>query len=104
MPSVVLRHATPARNLRSIRKSGLLRNKAKGLLKAIWFHRPSRTEWAILHVARRHKVNVDDVVVLEVRVPRSWLRHTNKRSLFNVSRDVRPGQIVEVLELAQLVD
>jgi hypothetical protein len=73
-----LRHATPARNLPNILRSGLLTSKSRGRLPAVWFCSATRTAWAALHVVKRHGGRVEQVVVLEVSVPRSWLRKRGK--------------------------
>ena len=75
---MLLRHATPSRNLRSIQKLGLLTAKSKGRLKVVWLHAISKSEWALLHTVKRHGGRVQDVVVLTVDVPRSWLRRSRR--------------------------
>lgn len=69
-----LRHATPRKNLPSILKDGLLTARSQGRLPAVWVHSASLSPWALMHVARRHDCPAEDVVVLEVLVPRTWLR------------------------------
>jgi hypothetical protein len=85
-----LRHATPSRNLRSIRRRGLLTAKSKGKLPVVWLHSASRSAWAVLHTMRRHGCN--DVTVIEIDVPRSWLTR-NKPGLWYCNRDVPAGRI-----------
>jgi hypothetical protein len=97
----VLRHATPQKNLASIRRSGLLTRYAKGKLPVVWFHRRSRTPWAVLHTVKRHGGGVEQVVVLEVQVPRSWLRRSRK-GLWCCYRDIPPERIRGVLCFAEL--
>jgi hypothetical protein len=96
-----LRHATPARNLPSILRSGLLTSKSRGRLPAVWFCSIARTAWAALHVIRRHGGRVEQVVVLEVSVPRSWLR---KRAggLWYCLRDIPAGRIRKAVTFGQL--
>ena len=67
---MLLRHSTPRRNLPSIVKAGLLCSRSKGKLPVVWLHAPGRTTWAVLHTVKRHGGNVDDVVTLELEVPR----------------------------------
>ena len=45
---MLLRHATPARNLTSILRSGLLTSCSQGRLPAVWLGAPSRSSWAVL--------------------------------------------------------
>ena len=89
---MLLRHATPARNLAGIRRAGLLTRKSQGRLKVVWLHAPDKTPWATLHTVKRHGGRVENVVVLEMNVPRSWLRRS-KRGLWYCPRDVPPGRI-----------
>jgi hypothetical protein len=96
-----LRHATPARNLASIRRSGLLTSKSLGRLAAVWLHSPAASLWAVLHVGKRHSTRVESVVVLEVDVPRRWLRRS-KRRLWVCLRDVPPSRIAAVVTFAEL--
>ena len=91
----VLRHATPLRNVRSILRSGLLPGLARGRLKAVWLHTPSRSSWAIPHVANRHHVQEELVAVLTVEVPRSWLRKRG-RGVWCCARAISPEWVVSV--------
>ena len=92
---MLLRHATPRRNLRSIFRTGLQPALARGKLKAVWLHATAKGRWAVRHVSHRHRVTAEAVVVLEVRVPRSQLRR-NRRGVWYCPFPVSPGQIVSV--------
>ena len=72
--SVKLYHATPRRNLESIKRNGLDPNLAKGKEALIWLHTASRRDWAILHTINRHKSTLEDVAIIEINVPRTRLR------------------------------
>jgi hypothetical protein len=86
-----LRHATPARNLPSIQRRGLLTSKSKCKLPAVWLHAASRSAWAVLHTMRRH--HATNIVILECSVPRAWL--TRRRAgLWYTDRDVPANRIV----------
>jgi hypothetical protein len=89
-----LRHATPSRNLASIRKRGLLTTKSKGKLAVVWLHATSRSAWAVLHTMKRHKCK--QVTVIELDVPRSWLTRS-KAGLWYTSRDAPSGRIKETV-------
>lgn len=89
---MLLRHATPRKNLASIQQLGLLCSKSQGRLKVVWLHAPSKTPWAVRHVAKRHGALIQDVVVLEVRVPRKWLRRNRWRVWYS-RRDIPPGRL-----------
>jgi hypothetical protein len=99
--TVTLRHATLARNLASIRGAGLLCSKSQGLLPVIWLHSPVKTYWALTHTIRRHGGRVETVVVIEVEVPRAWLRRS-KRGLWYCKRDVGPQHFRRVWRFAEL--
>ncbi len=79
-----LRHATLARNLPSILKGGLLCSKSKGRLKVVWLHTPHKSSWAALHTVRRHGGRIESVVVLELSVPRRWLRRSRKGLWYSI--------------------
>jgi hypothetical protein len=70
---MLVQHATPARNLAGILRAGLLCSKSRGT-PAVWFHPAARSAWAVLHTVRRHGGRIESVVILEVDVPRRWLR------------------------------
>ena len=98
---MILRHATPARNLTGILRSGLLTSRSQGKLSAVWLCSPSKSSWAVLHVIKRHGGKVETTVVLEVDVPRSWLRRSRK-SLRYVLRDVPADRIRRVFTFSEL--
>jgi hypothetical protein len=89
---MLLRHATPARNLSSIRARGLLTGMARGALRLVWLHTTGASRWAVPHIGRRHGVPVQDVALLEVEVPRSWVRR-NRAGLWTSDRDIPPDRI-----------
>ena len=96
------RHATPARNVNSILKAGLLTARSKGKTPAVWLCSAARSFWALLHVVRRHGGRVETTVVLEVNVPRSWLRRSRNKGLWCCTRDVPPQRLRRVLAFAEL--
>ncbi len=71
-----LRHATPFVNLDSIFEEGLdpMYAVTESDPKWVWLHTPRLTEWAIPHTCKRKDVPEEEVVILEVDVPRTWLR------------------------------
>ena len=68
-------HATTRQNLASIQAQGLLVSKAdpKARIKGIWLHTTSQSTWAVVHTQRKHKAQLEDVVVIEVKVARTKL-------------------------------
>jgi RNA:NAD 2'-phosphotransferase (TPT1/KptA family) len=98
---MLLRHATLARNLPSIRRRGLLTSKSQGRKKVVWLHAASKSEWATLHTIERHGGRVENVVIIEIDVPRSWLRRS-RRGLRYSTRDIPATRIRRVIGFAEL--
>ena len=98
---MLLRHATPRRNLPGILRDGLLCSKSRGRLRVVWLHAPSKSAWGVLHTVKRHGGRVEGVVILEVEVPRGWLRR-NRRKLWYSGEDVPPGRIRRVIDFAEV--
>jgi hypothetical protein len=98
---MLLRHATSRRNLTSIKRRGLLTAKSRGRLPAVWLHSPARSAWATLHVVKRHGGRVQDTVIFELDVPRSWLRRSRK-GIWYTKRDVPPGRFRRVLDFIEV--
>jgi hypothetical protein len=93
---MLLRHATPACNLASILKAGLLTSKSKGRLPVVWLCSPGQSSWATLHTVKRHGGRVETVVIIEVSVPRRWLRKSARKRLWYCPRDIAPDRIKRV--------
>src|SRR5262249_30641815 len=72
--TVTLGHATLSRNFPSILRDGILTANSRGRYKAVWLHESDKAHWAALHTVRRHGGRFGDVVVIEVTVPKAWLR------------------------------
>lgn len=87
-----LYHTTTQAAAGSILSEGLLISKSQGKEPVIWTHTESKIHWAITHVQRRHEVALDQVVVLEVQVPRSWLRRA-WRGLWRCYRDIPAARV-----------
>ena len=98
---MLLRHATPKRNLTSIQRAGLLCSKSQGRLPVVWLHAESKTPWAALHTVKRHGGRVVSVIVLTVEVPRCWLRRS-KRGLWFCRRDVPAERIRDRIDFPEL--
>jgi hypothetical protein len=102
--TVTLGHATLRHILPDILRDGILTAKSRGRFKAVWLHDTGMAHWAALHTVRRHGGRVEDVVVLEVRVPRAWLKRHGGRTagLFRSVRDVPPRYIRRVIGFREL--
>jgi hypothetical protein len=101
---VTLRHATPARNLADILRDGLLTGKSRGRFKAVWLHSPGRSHWAAIHTVERHGGAIEEVVILDVQVPRAWLkRHGGSvEGLWRCVRNIPVKCIRRVITFGQL--
>jgi hypothetical protein len=75
---MLVRHATLLRYLPSIEKRGLLFRKSQGKLPVVWLHTAAKSFWAALHTVKHHGSKIEAVVILEVDVPRTWLRRSRK--------------------------
>ena len=98
---MLLRHATLARNLPSIIKAGLLTSKSQGKLPVVWVCCRAKTAWAALHTIKHHGGRAENVVILEIDVPRRWLRRS-KRGLYYCPRDIPPERVRGVVTFAAL--
>ncbi len=98
---MLLRHATLRKNLPSIGRHGLLCSKSQGRLPVVWLHSPGKSSWAVLHTIKRHGGRAEGVVIVEVNVPRSWLRRSRKR-LWYCGRDIPPGRFGRLVTFTEL--
>jgi hypothetical protein len=78
--------------------------KSRGQFKAVWLHDPDKAHWAALHTVRRHGGRIEDVIVLQVCVPKVWLRrHGGKaKGLWRCVRGVPVRCIRRTIHFAQL--
>lgn len=102
--SVILWHATPRRNVKSIRRRGLLASKSLGKLRAVWLHTASNMPWAVLHTAKRHRCPADDVIVIAVRVGRQLVRRGARRGLWYSTADVPADRLGGELTFNQIAN
>jgi hypothetical protein len=91
-------HATAAKNVPSIRRRGLLVKKSQAAQRSIWLCSPGMIGRAITHAMRRHALPAAKVAVIEVSVPRSWLRAGRGKGVKHTGgRDVPPERVLSVL-------
>jgi hypothetical protein len=64
-------------------------------------HSPARSLWALAHTVSRHGAHIERAVVLQVDVPRSWLRRS-KTGLWYSVRDVPADRIGGVVTFGAL--
>lgn len=72
---MILRHATTRARLAQIREQGLRVACADpaAKIKGVWLHSASNSAWAVVHTLRKHRATLEEVVVVEVNVPRRML-------------------------------
>jgi hypothetical protein len=92
MRRTTYRHATLRQYLPRILAEGLDPACATGKQPLVWLHTPNRTQWAITHTMQRHRVARSEVVILDVQVPRSWLRRA-WRGLWMCPRVIPPERL-----------
>lgn len=92
---MILRHATTTERAAHIREEGFRVAMADpaAKIKGIWLHSKSNSAWATLHTIRKHGAALEDVVILEVNVPRSQLKRF-RTGLWYVSQDIPATAIV----------
>jgi hypothetical protein len=98
---MLLRHVTPSRNLASICRSGLLARKSRGKRPVVWVCCRAKTAWAALHTVKSHGGRIEGVIILDLDVPRRWLRRS-KRGLWYCPHDIPPERIRRVVTFAAL--
>jgi hypothetical protein len=98
---MLLRHATPARNLNSVLRHGLLCSRSLGRMPVVWLHTAGRSPWALLHTVGRHGGRPETVVIIELEVPRRWLRRSRK-GLWFCRCDVPPACFRRLLDFRQV--
>jgi hypothetical protein len=98
---VIIQHATLKQHLASIEAEGLDPKRATGKQDLVWLHTPGRTMWAVLHTQKRHGVALAEVLVLDLDVPRGWLRRA-WRGLWTCDRVIPASAIRRVRTGAEL--
>jgi hypothetical protein len=88
-------HATDVRNLKSIRARGLRVGMSRQKRKAVWFVGIGDFNWACKHAAERNGGALADVVVIQVDIPRDWVRH-HGGGLWYCDRNVPAARITGV--------
>ncbi|HEX5272041.1 MAG TPA: hypothetical protein VFW33_16205 [Gemmataceae bacterium] len=100
----LLRHATLSKHIPSILRHGLLCSKSKGKKPVVWACEPDQAPWACLHTVRRHGGRVQQVVVLEVSIPRNQLRRHggSTKGLYYTAVDVPVESIRSIITFGEL--
>lgn len=96
MGAAYLYHWTHRDNLASIARGGLDPAFARGSLRAVWMADGTRILWAAAHVAARHQVEPDALVLLRVRVDGLDLTRTSWPNVRVSKQRVAPSRITGV--------
>lgn len=96
---MLLYHATTRQALQSIKTEGLCVRYAdsRKAIRGVWLHTRSNSAWALLHTQRRHGASLEDLVVVEVSVPRSWLRRF-QGGLWYTTKDIPVERIRRIID------
>lgn len=86
-------HVTRANLWYPIGVHGLRVDYSEGAIGAIWLVSKHKLAWAVEHVCKRHNVRPQDVIVIRVRVRRSWLRRNKVKGAWYCVRDILPCRI-----------
>jgi hypothetical protein len=91
---MILRHATTTARAARIREEGFRVAQADpaAKIKGCWFHSKSNSPWGVLHTIRKHGAALEEVVVLEVRIPRRQLTRF-RTGLWFTTQDVPASAI-----------
>jgi hypothetical protein len=80
-----LHHVTPARNVPSILRLGILGSRSKGARKVAWLCDGKRLAWCLPHIAKHHGVKLLDLAVLTVKLPRGHWTRTGRKGVYQVA-------------------
>lgn len=90
---MILVHATPKRNLASIIRGGLRPDMSRSRTKAVHLFSARMFGDAVNHCCARHKIEPDEVVIIGIEVPRSWLKKGKRSGLWNTKRHVAAARV-----------
>jgi hypothetical protein len=99
---MILYHATTRANLTSIETDGLLVSHANpnGKIKGVWLHTRSNGAWAVLHTQKRHKVALEEVVIIELKVSRRKLKRF-QTGLWYCTSDIAPASLIRTIDSSE---
>lgn len=98
---MILYHTTTTARLASIRAHGLDPSYAQGARAEIWLTSESKIHWALAHTQARHGATLDEIVTLEIEVPRSWLTRA-WRGIWRCPKVIKVGRIRREISGAEL--
>jgi len=91
--TLYLYHITHKNNWMSIGVQGILASYSQGKVSASWLVKKSKIEWAASKVSQREGWKEKDLIVVRVRVRRSWLRKNKIRGAYYCPVDIHPCRI-----------
>jgi hypothetical protein len=90
-------HATTLDHLASIRSGGLQVRHHRLRRPAIWLVSQHMGPWAAAHAMHRHRIGPQDVALVYVELPRSWVRRCRYAGQWWCPRDV-PAECIRRVE------
>lgn len=84
---MILYHASPSANDKSIEARGLLTSFSATARPEIWLHDIAQRPWAVQHVAKRHGCKGRDVTVYKVQISGAKVRKRG-RGVYTCSVDI----------------
>jgi len=80
----------------SISLQGLLVDFSTGATAAVWLVSRHKIAWAAQHVADRTGLPLEELIVVRVRVRRSWVRRNKVRGAWYCNRKISLGRIERI--------
>lgn len=99
---MIVVHATPKRNFASIMRTGLRPDRSRSRDKTVYLCSAHLFGNAVRHCTLRHPVDAEDVIIVAVDVPRSWLMKGKRPGLWRSSRTIPPERIAYTVALTVL--
>lgn len=91
--TVYLYHVTSKHHFLPVNLLGLLSEFSEGKRKAVWLVSKRAVSWAVEHTCREKGLNPEDLIIVRVRVRRSWLRKNKVDGVWYCNRDILPCRI-----------
>lgn len=103
MTKTTLYHVSPSRNDSSIEELGVDPSFSLGEQKRCWFVNYRQLEWAIIHVAQRHKVSVDEISVWYCQVDWEEIKLTRWKGRFTCDVIVDAQHRISVSDVLAMI-
>lgn len=61
-------------------------------MQVAWFHTKSKLAWSLIHISKHQRCNVNDMIAIEVELPRSWIRR-RRRGIWTTQHQITTDMI-----------